>query len=114
MRTAGGLRPSWRTCETAVRSSCPCPTTGPTSAGTATAATSAATASGRLLRRKMHLKSGGLATIAHAVTMSIMTWITYEEASLISRSSKRPRFALCVWLALLELAEGEIRVAGQS
>ena len=38
--------------------------------------------------------------------MSVVTWITYEEASLIARSSKRPRFALCMWLALLELAEG--------
>src|SRR4051812_29117744 len=38
--------------------------------------------------------------------MSLMTWITCEEASLIARSSKRPRFALCVWLAILELAEG--------
>src|SRR4051794_17886945 len=38
--------------------------------------------------------------------MSLMTWITHEEVSLIARSSKRPRFALCVWLALLKLAEG--------
>ena len=44
--------------------------------------------------------------------MSVMTWITYEEASLIARSSKRPRFALCVWLALLELAEGETEWQG--
>jgi len=45
--------------------------------------------------------------------MSVMTWITYEEANLIARSSKRPRFALCVWLALLELAEGETEWQGR-
>ena len=40
------------------------------------------------------------------IMVSCMTGIAYEEASLIARSSKRPRFALCVWLALLELADG--------
>lgn len=39
--------------------------------------------------------------------MSPMTQINLSEVETISRHSKRPRFALCTWLALLDMAEGK-------
>lgn len=39
--------------------------------------------------------------------MSFMTQINLSEVETISRHSKRPRFALCTWLALLDMAEGK-------
>ena len=43
--------------------------------------------------------------------MSVMTWIAYGEAP--DRTQlEGPRFALCVWLAILELAKGASKWQG--
>lgn len=48
-----------------------------------------------------------LPSIQSRCYMSPMTQIHLSEVETISRHSKRPRFALCTWLALLDMAEGK-------